>query len=165
MVSDVILNKISVIERCLQRIIDVYDDNTDNLTDFTKQDSIVLNIQRACEACIDLAMHVSAVKKFGVPQKSREAFELLHANHVISEESASNMKAMVGFRNIAVHDYQTININILKEIIKNHLEDFISSQNRFLHIKSNQKPSPPWKGFFVLPPNPMCPIGSLYSFP
>ena len=60
MVNDVILNKISVIERCIVRINDVYAEDANNLTDFTKQDSIVLNIQRACEACIDLAMHISA---------------------------------------------------------------------------------------------------------
>lgn len=126
MVNDVILNKISVIERCLERIKEVYDDTPENLSNFTKQDSIILNILRACEACIDLAMHVSAVNKFGVPQKSREAFELLSAKSVITEESAANMKAMVGFRNIAVHDYQTININILQEIIESHLDDFTS---------------------------------------
>ncbi|MBO0589072.1 DUF86 domain-containing protein [Sporosarcina sp. E16_8] len=132
MVNDVILNKISVIERCIARIKDVYAEDANNLTDFTKQDSVVLNIQRACEACIDLAMHISAANKFGVPQKSREAFELLHANHVITEESAANMKAMVGFRNIAVHDYQTINTNILNEIIKNHLGDFTSFTKQIL---------------------------------
>jgi len=132
MVNDVILNKISVIERCIARIKDVYAEDINNLTDFTKQDSIVLNIQRACEACIDLAMHVSATKKFGVPQKSRDAFELLHTNHVITGDSASNMKAMVGFRNIAVHDYQTINTNILNEIIKNHLGDFTSFTKQIL---------------------------------
>jgi len=77
-------------------------------------------------------MHVSATKKFGVPQKSRDAFELLHTNHVITGDSASNMKAMVGFRNIAVHDYQTINTNILNEIIKNHLEDFTSFAKQIL---------------------------------
>ena len=77
-------------------------------------------------------MHVSAAKKFGVPQKSREAFELLHANYVISKETASNMKVMVGFRNIAVHDFQTINTNILKEIIENHLVDFTSFTEQIL---------------------------------
>ena len=126
MVNDVIVNKISVIERCLERIKTVYDNTPENLLNLTKQDSIVLNIQRACEACIDLAMHVSAANNFGVPQKSREAFELLSAKSVITEESAANMKAMVGFRNIAVHDYQTININILQEIIESHLDDFTS---------------------------------------
>ncbi|MCG7334365.1 DUF86 domain-containing protein [Sporosarcina sp. ACRSM] len=132
MVSDVILNKISVIERCLERIKEVYHDNPDNLSDFTKQDSIVLNIQRACEACIDLAMHVSAIKQFGIPQKSREAFDLLLTNNVITEDIAANMKAMVGFRNIAVHDYQTINITILQKIIEEHLNDFISFTKQIL---------------------------------
>lgn len=36
------------------------------------------------------------------------------------------MKAMVGFRNIAVHDYQEINLRILEKILESHLEDFRS---------------------------------------
>lgn len=133
MVSDVILNKVSVIERCLSRIRTVYDSNESNLTDFTKQDSIVLNIQRACEASIDLAMHLSAVNQFGLPQKSQEVFELLFTNDVITKETAANMNAMVGFRNIAVHNYQTININILKKIIENNLNDFTDFTKQILH--------------------------------
>ncbi|MBU3170242.1 hypothetical protein [Clostridium estertheticum] len=50
--NDVIYNKVEIIERCLIRINEVYDNNTDNLKDYTKQDSIILNIQRVCEACI-----------------------------------------------------------------------------------------------------------------
>nr|WP_249414152.1 HepT-like ribonuclease domain-containing protein [Alteribacter keqinensis] len=34
------------------------------------------------------------------------------------------MKAMVGFRNIAVHDYQELNLIILQRILENHLQDF-----------------------------------------
>lgn len=74
--NDVILNKTTTIERCLKRIHEVYEGNPENLTDFTKQDSIVLNIQRACEASIDLAMHVVSERKLGVPKTSREAFKL-----------------------------------------------------------------------------------------
>ena len=48
-VNDIILNKITTIERCLNRIHEVYEGNPENLSDFTKQDSIILNIQRACE--------------------------------------------------------------------------------------------------------------------
>lgn len=72
--SDVILNKIDTIERCINRIKEVYDNNPENLNDYTKQDSIVLNIQRACEASIDLAMHIISEKKLGVPQSSRDGF-------------------------------------------------------------------------------------------
>jgi uncharacterized protein YutE (UPF0331/DUF86 family) len=58
MKNDVILNKISVIERCIKRIHEEYENNPKNLENYTKQDSIILNLQRACEASIDLAMHM-----------------------------------------------------------------------------------------------------------
>lgn len=105
MIDDMIINKIQVIERCLKRVNEVYENNPENLLDYTKQDSIVLDIQRACEATIDIAMHICAKFKLGVPQNSREAFELLVENDVLSRELGNKMKAMVGFRNIIVHDY------------------------------------------------------------
>ena len=71
--SDVILNKIAIIERCIKRIHDEYAGNPENLANFTKQDSIILNIQRAVEASIDLAMHIVAEKALGIPQNSRDA--------------------------------------------------------------------------------------------
>ena len=122
--SDVILNKIDTIERCINRIKEVYNDNPENLNDYTKQDSIVLNIQRACEASIDLAMHVISEKKLGVPQSSRDGFEVLNKNNLIDDKLTKNLKAMVGFRNIAVHDYKKIEVKIVQMIIERHLEDF-----------------------------------------
>ena len=124
MASDVILNKIETIERCINRIREVYDNDPENLNDYTKQDSIVLNIQRACEASIDLAMHVISEKKLGVPQSSRDGFDVLNKNNLIDDKLNKNLKAMVGFRNIAVHDYKKIEIKIVQMIIEKHLEDF-----------------------------------------
>jgi len=58
MVDDVLLNKSASIERCLGRIADEYTGHEDELeTDYTRQDSIVLNLQRACETAIDAMMH------------------------------------------------------------------------------------------------------------
>ncbi|MBJ7932846.1 MULTISPECIES: type VII toxin-antitoxin system HepT family RNase toxin [Bacillus cereus group] len=124
MKNEVILNKISTIERCIKRIQDVYENDPENLEDYTKQDSIILNIQRACEASIDLAMHIVAGKKLGLPQSSREAFDLLVTAGLLSAELANKLKAMVGFRNIAVHDYQSVNLDIVRQIIEKHLTDF-----------------------------------------
>nr|WP_290912296.1 DUF86 domain-containing protein [Anoxybacillus sp.] len=124
MIHDVILNKISVIERCLKRIHEEYENNPNHLENYTKQDSIVLNLQRACEASIDLAMHVVAQKKLGLPQTSRDAFTLLEQHGILSSSLSQKMKAMVGFRNIAVHDYQELNLTILQKILDNHLTDF-----------------------------------------
>ncbi|WP_257349717.1 type VII toxin-antitoxin system HepT family RNase toxin [Pseudalkalibacillus decolorationis] len=122
--SDVVLNKVSIIERCIKRISEEYENNPNHLENITKQDSIVLNLQRACEASIDLAMHIVAEKKLGLPQTSRDAFSLLESEGVITLSLSNKMKAMVGFRNIAVHDYQEINLVILQKILDDHLVDF-----------------------------------------
>lgn len=122
--NEVILNKVTTIERCIKRIKEVYDQNPENLADFTKQDSIILNIQRACEASIDLAMHLVSERKLGLPKTSREAFQLLQDANLIEASLAKSLKNMVGFRNIAVHDYQSIELNILQSIIEKHLTDF-----------------------------------------
>ncbi|MGM0867398.1 MAG: type VII toxin-antitoxin system HepT family RNase toxin [Bacillota bacterium] len=125
MKNDVILNKISIIERCIKRIHEEYENKPEHLENYTKQDSIVLNLQRACEASIDLAMHIVAEKKLGLPQNSRDSFSLLEDEGILPSSLSQKMKAMVGFRNIAVHDYQEINLAILQKILDDHLIDFM----------------------------------------
>lgn len=76
--DDVILNKAAIIERSIQRIREEYQGKEAELeTNFTRQDSIILNLLRSCEASIDAAMHVVRVRKLGIPQHSREAFDML----------------------------------------------------------------------------------------
>lgn len=125
MLDDVSLNKAQIIERCIQRIHAEYAGDPANLSNITKQDSIILNLQRACEAAIALAMHVVAEKGWGIPNTSREAFDFLVAHGVLDDALAKKLKAMVGFRNIAVHDYQKMNLKILRKIIDNHLGDLV----------------------------------------
>ncbi|HPT69553.1 MAG TPA: DUF86 domain-containing protein [Syntrophomonas sp.] len=123
MQDDVILNKAQIIEKCIQRIHEEYEAKPENLLNITRQDSIILNLQRACEATISLAMHRVAEQGWGVPNTSREVFTLLVDHGILEEELAKNLKAMVGFRNIAVHDYQKMDLEILKQIIEHHLID------------------------------------------
>ncbi len=121
---DIFLNKKAIIERCLHRIQEEYADNSKNLEDMTRQDSIVLNLQRACEAGIDLAMHVISARKMGIPQNSREAFQILAQHKLISRSLGTRLQNMVGFRNVAVHDYQSLDLDILSKILDLHLKDF-----------------------------------------
>lgn len=124
MTDDIHLNKAAIIDRCLERIRDEYQDDPDRLENFTIQDSIVLNLQRACEAAIDLAMHLVALRKLGVPQNSRDAFKLLGEKGLIGEETMRAMQSMVGFRNLAVHNYQQMQLSILRSILERRLDDF-----------------------------------------
>lgn len=125
MADDVILNKAASIERCLHRIEEEYAGNEQNLVgNQTKQDAIVLNLQRACETAIDLAMYVVSQRKIGVPQDSRDAFSLLQTAGILPADLAQRMQRMVGFRNVAVHEYARLNLDVVLSIITRQLDDF-----------------------------------------
>lgn len=135
--NDIIINKTTIIERCVNRIHEVYENNPENLLDFTKQDSIILNIQRACEASIDLAMHIVKERKLGVPKTSRDGFNLLQEAKLIDANLANSLMNMVGFRNIAVHDYQALDLNILEAILEKHIDDFKRLTKIIMNLKNN----------------------------
>jgi uncharacterized protein YutE (UPF0331/DUF86 family) len=125
MADDVILNKAATIERCLQRVLNEYAGDKQNLVaNQTKQDAIILNLQRACETAIDLAMYVVSQRKLGVPQDTRDAFTLLQTSGIIPADLATRMQHMVGFRNVAVHEYTRLNLDVVMAIVTKQLDDF-----------------------------------------
>jgi uncharacterized protein YutE (UPF0331/DUF86 family) len=50
------------------------------LDNYTHIDAMILNIERACQAAIDLAQHLVAEHHLGSPQSSAELFILLKKN-------------------------------------------------------------------------------------
>jgi uncharacterized protein YutE (UPF0331/DUF86 family) len=121
--DDVLLNKSSILERCLRRILEEYAMCPD-LDNFTHVDALTLNLQRACQAVIDMAMHTVAGNRLGLPQSSGHAFRLLADAGRIPGELAISLQKMVGFRNIAIHNYQTLDKAVLSYIVKNGFQDF-----------------------------------------
>ena len=124
MYDDVILNKIETVQRCIKRVNEEFTNEEEFKTNYTKQDSVILNLERASQATIDIGTHIIKSRKYGIPKSSRDVFIILNNYSVISDKSLKNMSAMVGFRNIAVHDYQNLSIDIIISIVKNHLKDF-----------------------------------------
>ncbi|MEX1058341.1 MAG: DUF86 domain-containing protein [Natronospirillum sp.] len=125
MTDDVILNKCATIERCINRVLEEWENaGKDFDSDYTRQDAAILNIQRACEAAIDSGQYLIRKNHWGVPQSARDVFTLLSENDAISQDLAEAMKNMVGFRNIAVHSYQALALPVVKAIIEHHLTDF-----------------------------------------
>ena len=123
--SDVVLNKIQTIERFLKRIREEYLGYEDSFEEnYTKQDSVILNLERASQATIYIATHIVKTRNLGLPNTSKELFTMLLDDRIISENICKQMQGMVGFRNIAVHDYQNLNIEIVVAIVEKHLGDF-----------------------------------------
>lgn len=135
MADDVLINKAATIERCVKRAREEYAYNPATFaTDYTRQDAAILNIQRACEAALDMGQHLIRRDKLGVPQSARDVFSLLSKADWITPVLAESLKHMVGFRNIAVHDYQSMQLPITVSIIDSHLDEFLQySQALLLH--------------------------------
>lgn len=125
MADDVLLNKAATVERCVARAREEYAASPDFATDFTRQDAAVLNIQRVCEACLDMGQHLIRRDRLGLPQSARDVFSLLAQAGWMDATLQDTMQRMVGFRNIAVHDYQKLLLPILQRVVTVHLNDFL----------------------------------------
>ncbi len=118
---DVVLSKINIIKNCLFSI----EKATAKESDLHfKQHIYELNLQRAIQACIDLANVVISKEGLGLPNTYKAAFEILQKHAVIEDVMCSQMCSMVGFRNISVHDYSEVKPEIVNSIVSKHLPDF-----------------------------------------
>jgi uncharacterized protein YutE (UPF0331/DUF86 family) len=120
---EVLVEKTNNIQNCLKRIRDTLQGDLNRLDNFDVQDIIILNLQRAVQFVIDIATHIVSTEELGVPQTLKDLFQLLEKHQILEHDLSSKMQKMVGFRNIAVHDYQAINPAVLKSILSLHLQD------------------------------------------
>jgi len=121
--KDVVLAKVAAIQRCLRRIKDVTGLDPARLEELNVQDIFVLNLQRTIQSAIDLGTHIIASEGLGIPETIRGNFILLERAKIITKTLSKRMQSMVGFRNIAIHDYQAIDVDILKAILIKNLKD------------------------------------------
>jgi len=119
--NDVVLAKIAIMKKCVAAIESL---EQADILPWMKEDLTVLNLQRAVQAAIDLAHIVIARYGLGLPSDYGQSFDLLAGHKVVDVGSAKNLKKMVGFRNISVHEYQAVKKEIVQSIIENHLGDF-----------------------------------------
>lgn len=135
MADEVLLNKAAAIERCVARAREEYDKGPESFEDDqTRQDAAILNLQRACESAIDAGNRLIRMKKLGLPQSARDVFDILAKAHLIDAQLARAMKQMTGFRNIAVHDYQSVQIPIVIAIIQKHTDELLAYARRLIQL-------------------------------
>jgi uncharacterized protein YutE (UPF0331/DUF86 family) len=124
--NDIIINKIQSIQHCVERAREEYSQAENNFKDnFTAQDAAVMNIIRACEQAIDLANHVIKNSKMGIPDSSAASFELIQKKGIISSLLSEKLIKMVRFRNIVIHQYENMDMEIVKSVIVYGLDDLI----------------------------------------
>ena len=88
------------------------------------QKAVQKTLQEMVEICMDIGKHIIADEGFRFPEDSKDIFAVLNENGVLSKKTTSIMSDMVGFRNIVVHLYEKIDLEIVFGILKKHLKDF-----------------------------------------
>ena len=88
-----------------------------------------------------MAAYIAASEGLGIASTIKDNFKFLHKAGIINESLLKKMRSMVGFRNIAVHDYQSIDVDVLKSILKNNLKDieefYTVIINRFIKMQKD----------------------------
>jgi uncharacterized protein YutE (UPF0331/DUF86 family) len=122
---EVIEQKLESLRRCLQRVADKCPPDSEMLArEPDLQDIITLNLTRAVQLCVDIGAHIIASLEVPPPDTMGLTFDALAKAGVINENLAQQLKKAVGFRNIAVHNYDEIDWAIVHAIARHHLGDF-----------------------------------------
>lgn len=124
--NPLLLRKVAVIERSVARAREEFSAAGSGFpNDFTRQDAAVLNILRGCEAALDLANIMILERGLEAPQSSRDSYRVLVEAGLLPATLGERMQRMVGFRNIAVHQYQQLDLAIVEAILRNDLGDLL----------------------------------------
>lgn len=124
MSGDVIESKLESLLRCVRRIEGKLPLDAATLeADFDLQDVVVLNLTRAVQVCADVASRLLPIAGIPSTPGMKEAFVALQRNGVLTGHTAERMQKAVGFRNMAVHEYDSLNMDILAAIATKHLDD------------------------------------------
>jgi uncharacterized protein YutE (UPF0331/DUF86 family) len=123
---EVIEQKLESLRRYLKRVAQKYPTDPGMLErEPDLQDIITLNLTRAIQLCVDIGAHlIAGMEDVPPPETMGKTFDLLAEAGVISEELTFRLKKAIGFRNIAVHNYEAIDWSIVHVIASRHLDDF-----------------------------------------
>ncbi len=107
-------------------------DEEENLvfTDATKH-----RMQIAVEMVINIAEHLVSGLNLGMPEFARDLFPLLARENIIAEDLAEKLGKAVGLRNVLVHMYLDVDLDILANsatVGLNDLREFVKATNEFL---------------------------------
>lgn len=132
---EIIVEKLESLRRCVQRVTEKCPPDLETLlNDFDLQDILALNLSRAVQLCVDIGAHLIADLDVQPPDTMGKTFDTLLDAGVLDEVLAVRLKKAVGFRNIAVHNYEAVDWAIVHSIARNNLGDF----SRFTEIVSSR---------------------------
>jgi len=136
----VIEEKLESLRRCLRRVKEKCPKDADALCrDVDAQDILALNLMRAVQICVDIGASLISTTELLPPDTMGQTFDVLNQAGMIHADLAVSMKKAVGFRNIAVHNYDAIDWAIVYSIAQSRLPDFEAFAKAVLKLQGKKK--------------------------
>lgn len=123
--ADLIAKKLSFIETCVAELRRLARPER-IASDIKEQRFVAHTLQLAVQAAIDIASHVVSDERLGEPATNRELFSLMQKGEWLTPEMSAIMEKMAGFRNILVHGYQAVDLEIVRDVVEHRLDDLIA---------------------------------------
>ena len=122
---ELIEEKLESLRRCVRRVEEKRVSSVEELEeDWDTQDILSVNLTRAVQLSVDIGAHLVAASEQPSPDTMAEAFGRLRDMGLLPGDLADRLKGAVGFRNVAIHAYRSIDWAIVHTITHERLDDF-----------------------------------------
>jgi len=91
------------------------------------------------EACVDIANHIISDQEMRLPTGYADTFKVLMENKVVGKNLSRTLEKMARFRNVVVHQYETIDPTIVVSILHRNLRDFEKYKKAIIKYLSSQE--------------------------
>ena len=92
-------------------------------TDIRERRFVERTLQVAIQAALDVASHIVSERRLGEPATNRELLTLLERDGWVPSELRARLADMAGFRDVTVHRYDDVDLDVVRDVLKNHLVD------------------------------------------
>ena len=121
---ELVAKKLAFIETCVRELRTLA--RPERIADDLREQRFVEHtLQLAIQAALDVGSHVVSDDRLGEPETGRDVFRLLGKAAVVPVDLAGRLEQMAGFRNVVIHLYQDVDLDIVRDVVENHLGDLL----------------------------------------
>jgi len=123
--KDLVAKKLAVIETSVAQLRSLARPEAIR-TDVREERFVEHTLQIAIQAALDIASHMVSDDRLGEPETNQELFDLLVKAGLVEPSLAATLRDMAGFRNVIVHGYQDVDLGVVEDVVRNHLDDLLA---------------------------------------
>ena len=130
-----VLRKLAELEEYLEQIKEYANVSAEQYSkEWRTQRIVERTLQMIIESCTDIAGHIISDRGYRVPTSYADTFRVLHEKDILTKDLFETMEKISKFRNIIVHHYDRIAPEIVVNILRKDVNDFLAFKNVIIKL-------------------------------